>query len=234
MGYSRLKAAKSVDFNDNYAPFDVRMFAWVFMTCIKQPNFRFLDDRAMYIACLAAHETANFTSNVFLKDNNIGGIKFINNPKVQKNATQGIKSPEGNYYAHFATRNAGLADLIRIVGKAVEVGGTTKTALLRFAENLKKQGYYTAPVDQYAAGLLRAYTRYDKPLTAYLNIKDQELAGKQPTAADKNLAQQAAEKITQTYAQNQPIDLSNISSLFTTRNLLMFAGGVLIYKLLSR
>ena len=63
---------------------------------------------AKLIVAQARFESADYTSNVFKKNNNTSGVKYIG----QKNATQGTLSPEGNYYAKYDTVQDSLNDKI--------------------------------------------------------------------------------------------------------------------------
>lgn len=99
-----------------------------------------------------AHETAGFKSRVMAVDNNLSGIKFINSATIQKGATKGSASPEGNYYARFESINAWARDYIRIISRGTNPPiKATDTATL--ATRLKANGYYTDTVSNYAAAL---------------------------------------------------------------------------------
>jgi len=101
-----------------------------------------------YIVAQAKHETNNFTSNVYLKDHNMFGMKWINGARGQI-ATKGLKSPDGpdDYYAHFESDSAGVIDLLKLFEAkkfpvSVEDGN-------EFASELKKRGYFGAPLEAY-------------------------------------------------------------------------------------
>lgn len=98
---------------------------------------------AKLVVAQARFESADYTSNVFKKNNNTSGIKYIG----QKNATQGTLSPEGNYYAHFNTIQDCINDkIVRLYN--ITMGGVSpqqlkdSTDAKEFATLLKKRSYY--------------------------------------------------------------------------------------------
>ena len=101
------------------------------------------------IVAQAKHETGNFTSNVYLKDNNMFGMKLPEKrPTV---ATQGMKSPEGNYYAHYTSDAESLRDLflwMDYVSFPVTVSGPDE-----YASRLKDKSYYGASLASYQSAL---------------------------------------------------------------------------------
>ena len=109
---------------------------------------------AKLIAAQARFESADYTSNVFKTDNNTSGIKYI----AQANATKGLLSPEGNYYAHFDTIQDCINDkIVRLYN--IKMGGVTpeqlkdSTDATEFANLLKERGYYGSSASEYASGL---------------------------------------------------------------------------------
>lgn len=97
------------------------------------------------------HETGGpkFNSAVALQNNNLSGIKWIN-ASFQK-ATQGIKSPEGNYYAKFDTVQDWAKDYKRILSfgsKPINAKDSTD-----FATRLRQNTYFTDTVGNYLNGL---------------------------------------------------------------------------------
>ena len=110
------------------------------------------DPVADWVAAQAAYESANFTSNVGKKNNNWSGIKYINKP-YQKNAVKGTKSPDGDYYARYATWQDWAKDLYRIL----HLGGTQApvyaVSLADYVHRLKKNKYFSASEANYLRGL---------------------------------------------------------------------------------
>ena len=99
-----------------------------------------------YIIAQAKLESGNFKSKVYLIDHNYFGIKFINSP-LQKNATKGLLSPEGNHYAHFNSDVDSLVDLLRIFEvKKMPVFVRDGN---EYAQRLQERGYFTAGLEQY-------------------------------------------------------------------------------------
>lgn len=102
----------------------------------------------------AKHESANFTSNVFVTDNNPIGYKYYEGSLWQSG--RGIKAPDGGYYAKFGSVQAAayeLADWInRRSGSFSGVQGTYDYALA-----MRNSSYYGASLSEYVAGLNRYY-----------------------------------------------------------------------------
>lgn len=101
----------------------------------------------------AAHETGgfDFSSNVARTNNNLTGIKYIGKPKVQKNAIQGLKSTEGNFYAHFPTLLDWANDYKRILSFGSKpIKATTPGDLV---DRLKENSYFTGDYKSYLAGV---------------------------------------------------------------------------------
>lgn len=110
-----------------------------------------------FLMAQVAHETGNFESRVFVQNNNASGIMFINNPSRQKGATRGLPFPRREqpkdgrtiYYANFATLKDWATDYLRIIGQTPQRAKN----LTEFAVLLKRNNYYTAPVETYARAL---------------------------------------------------------------------------------
>jgi uncharacterized FlgJ-related protein len=119
---------------------------------------------AKLIAAQARFESADYTSRVFLANNNTSGMKFVGQPL----ATRGTPAPkneqrcnggcDSDYYAKFRSVEDSARDKIsRNYNKTMR--GVTPEQLKNakspeeFASLLKKRGYYGAPESQYAAGL---------------------------------------------------------------------------------
>ena len=93
----------------------------------------------------AMNESNSFKSHVFLVDNNCYGYTYAG----QKNATQGTKSPDGGYYAHY----------VSIEDCATDVGGyllrhestfPINCTPLQYATALKSLGYFGSDTVAYA------------------------------------------------------------------------------------
>jgi uncharacterized FlgJ-related protein len=123
----------------------------IYNTAIEQG---FNPKAAKLIVAQARFESADYTSNVFKKNNNTSGVKYIG----QKNAVQGTLSPEGNYYAKYNTVQDSLNDkIVRLYN--IKMRGVTPEQLknatdaTEFANLLKQRGYYGSSAAEYAAGL---------------------------------------------------------------------------------
>jgi flagellum-specific peptidoglycan hydrolase FlgJ len=102
-----------------------------------------------YIVAQAKHETNDFNSKVYLTDNNMFGIKWINSPSQK--ATKGLFSPEGNNYAHFANDTDSLADLLRIF--EVKKMPLSVVDANEYAMRLQERGYFTDGLENYQRAL---------------------------------------------------------------------------------
>ena len=111
---------------------------------------------AKLIVAQARFESADYTSNVFKTDNNTSGIKYIGSRQI--NASRGLLSPEGDYYAHFDTIQDCINDkIVRLYN--IKMGGVTpqqlkdSTDATEFANLLKQRGYYGSSASEYASGM---------------------------------------------------------------------------------
>jgi len=119
---------------------------------------------AKLIVAQARFESADYSSNVFKKNLNTSGMKFIGQPL----ATRGTPAPaneqrcgggcDSDYYAKFRSVEDSAKDKISRLYN-ITMRGVTPQQLKNvnnadeFASLLKKRGYYGAPENQYAAGL---------------------------------------------------------------------------------
>lgn len=103
-----------------------------------------------YILAQAKFESANFTSKVYLTDHNYFGMKFIDGRRGQV-ATQGLKSSEGDYYAHYLTDSASVVDLLKwfeYTNFPVLVSSANE-----YATELKNRNYYGGNLLSYIGGI---------------------------------------------------------------------------------
>ena len=118
------------------------------------------------------HETGNFTkkSNVYIKNNNASGIKWLNAPR-QKNASKGTLVPPGersktnpnwslNWYAKFNTIGDWAVDLVRILKfGAKPIDATTPED---FVQRLSKNRYFgSGDPAPYTASVKKWYKMID-------------------------------------------------------------------------
>jgi hypothetical protein len=92
-----------------------------------------------------AHETGGFNSILSTEDNNLSGIKFVE----QSGATKGRKSPEGNYYAKYANTTLWAKDYLRILSKGGQNAPIKATDSTDFVNRLKDNGYFTDTLENY-------------------------------------------------------------------------------------
>lgn len=114
------------------------------------------------IAGQSAHETANYTSRVFIEDRNCFGYKRVSGAKYQ--LSSGRMSPEGNAYAAYSSIENSVHEVTAWIKRRLNEGrfpalDTIKTPL-QYATALKNCGYYGDPVSVYANGISRALQKY--------------------------------------------------------------------------
>jgi len=91
----------------------------------------------------SSYQGIDYNSPVFIKNNNISGMKFVNQPL----ATKGSKSPEGDYYAKYNTIQNAIDDKVNRLYNITRAGVSpqqlkdAKTPE-EFADLLKRRGYY--------------------------------------------------------------------------------------------
>jgi hypothetical protein len=179
---------------------------------------------ANYAAAAVMHETADLTSRVSISDKNYSGIKWINKP-YQK-ATKGTPAPKnegGGFYAKYPTTVEWAKDYARIL--KLKPGEPYKaTSIQDFATRLKANKYFTDNPANYAAGVQRYYNKYITTATEAdnkLNTARADFYQKQGQSY-KNQAQKV-------------IAWQDFQSKYlTTKNILIAAGVIVGYKLLTR
>ena len=107
------------------------------------------------IVVQAAHETAGFTSNVFLSCNNLNGYKWVNQSTA---AGPCLKSPEGDYYAKYNTIEDSVHEICAWIRRRQKEGKfpadlNSITTLEQYAQLLKNSGWYGDSVANYTSGL---------------------------------------------------------------------------------
>lgn len=133
----------------------------IFNTAIK---YGFTPTAARLVVAQARYESSDYTSRVFLANNNTSGMKYIGQPL----ATRGTLAPKNeqrcnggcnsDYYAKFDSLVDSATDKI---GRNynLTIKGVTPNQLKnaqspeQFAELLKKRGYYGGAESNYAGGL---------------------------------------------------------------------------------
>ncbi|MBN8789431.1 MAG: glucosaminidase domain-containing protein [Terrimonas sp.] len=118
---------------------------------------------ALLIVAQAKHESSNFTSKVFLQNNNAFGYKYVG----QSGAVQGTAAPasEGGYYAKYDSVEDSALEVVNWWKRRIRQGvisdwsdiNTTET----YAAALKKAGYYGDSLSNYTAALKKWFTGLD-------------------------------------------------------------------------
>jgi uncharacterized FlgJ-related protein len=99
----------------------------------------------------AAHETANFTSNVFLSNSNMFGMRY-----PTKRKTTALQ--ELNGYAYYTSIEEGLKD-IRLYFDYAALKTNYKT-IAEYCEALKNKKYFEALLTEYINGMNFFYSMY--------------------------------------------------------------------------
>jgi len=111
----------------------------------------FLPDTAKLITAQAAHESGNFTSSIFIVNNNPFGMKH---PEVRKTTSLG----ENRGYAYYMTLESAVQDYW-LYYKARKYPYTWKDAD-QFVEALKERFYFEAPLELYKKAVKHFYKLY--------------------------------------------------------------------------
>lgn len=111
----------------------------------------FRPNMAKMITAQSAHETGNFTSPLFIEQNNLFGMRH---PRVRKTFSTGEK----NYHAVFKSVSDSIADYkiyFSVFNYLPEYSSVST-----FVEALSSRGYFTAPKETYKKGVTYFYEIY--------------------------------------------------------------------------
>jgi len=114
-----------------------------------------------YLVAQVAYETGDFKSKLLKDHNNASGIVYTGRAS-QKNAVKGRPLPEdGRYfYAKFTTLADWAKDYMRVL--SLKTKPLQATSSDDFITRLKRNGYFTAPVELYKKGFDRYLKKYGK------------------------------------------------------------------------
>jgi len=118
---------------------------------------------AMLIAAQSVHETGNFTSSAFTKDNNGFGYKYVEGAKWQVQ-DKGITSSEGDNYAKYENIEDSVHELTAWIKRRQAEGKfpqdlNTITNPDIYAKLLKNDGYYGDAESVYASGIHKTFDK---------------------------------------------------------------------------
>jgi uncharacterized FlgJ-related protein len=121
------------------------------------------DNLSNLVAAQAAHETGDFTSNAYEKDNNCFGYKAVPGGKWQEG--NGITSSEGDPYAKYASVENSVHEIVDWIARRQKEGKfpqdlTTITTPLQYATLLKNCGYYGDNIQNYTAGIINYFQNF--------------------------------------------------------------------------
>ena len=141
----------------------------------------FTPTSAKLVVAQSRHETANYTSPVFKRTNNLFGMKFVN----QKLAiTDNKKSPEGDYYARYRNPKDSVDDAVGRLFN-ITMRGVTPSQLKNaktpeeYSNLQKKRGYFGDEVAVYIKGIKNALPK--------INIRASEIYKENKKASDLTL-----------------------------------------------
>jgi len=105
--------------------------------------------QAQYITAQSAHETANFTSQIYTENNNLFGYKYVG---------QQIAKGSKNNHAYYES----IADSIKDYKRYYNLRGypTVFPSLAEFVKTLKRNYYFEAPEAEYLNGVKHFYNLY--------------------------------------------------------------------------
>lgn len=124
----------------------------------------FTESAAKLVVAQGRYESADYSSNVFKKNNNLFGMKFAGQPLAKRGTPAPASERSCNlqcdrdYYSAYDSPAKSVEDLLTRNYKLTRGGvtfndlATVKTPV-EFAGKLKKRGYYGVTADQYARGL---------------------------------------------------------------------------------
>lgn len=141
----------------------------------------FTPNSAKLVVAQARHETANYTSNLFKRSNNLFGMKFVNQPLA---ISENKKSPEGDYYAHYRSPKDSVDDAIGRLFN-ITMRGVTPSQLKNaktpeeYSKLQKQRGYFGDKVEIYIAGIKNALPK--------LSVKVSEIYNKNKEKANLTL-----------------------------------------------
>ncbi len=120
---------------------------------------------AAFIVLQNILETANFTSNIFKTNNNIGGVTWSANLGA-KGYIKGSARPksEGGNYVKFLSPEL-CAEFIAGLYKNRFAPATDSTTISHFVDTIKAKGYFTSPAAEYKSFMSG---QKNKNLDAYL------------------------------------------------------------------
>lgn len=103
----------------------------------------------------ARHETGRYTSLLYLRANNLFGMKNASGSRAK---TQMGFQVEGDQYRHYKNNEESIADLIDYLNNFKEpVYDDSEQGVIAYAKKLKKNGYYADSAENYTNGLLKHY-----------------------------------------------------------------------------
>ena len=148
----------------------------IYNTAIKNG---FTPTSAKFVVGQSRHETANYTSPVFLRTNNLFGMKFVNQPLA---ISDNKKSPDNDYYAHYKSPKDSAEDAI---GRLFNItkNGVTPSQLKNaktpeeYSNLQKKRGYFGDQIPIYINGIKNAIKKLDISESVLKSKKGQFIIG---------------------------------------------------------
>ena len=121
------------------------------------PNAELL---AKFMVVQSQHETGNYTSHVFKSNNNAFGYKFY--PGSAYQLAGGVKSPEGDPYAAYASVSDSAREVAAWIGRRKDKFVTVKT-VDQYVHTVKQAGYFGDKESNYLADVKRYLAKFTTP-----------------------------------------------------------------------
>lgn len=118
------------------------------------------DELALYLVAMACHETGDFTSNIFLDDNNAFGYSYVPGARYQEGP--GRLADNGQYAAHYRNVRDSVRELIDWIyrRKAEGIFPANLRAITspsQFVSLLKQSSYFQDAETNYLRGVERCF-----------------------------------------------------------------------------
>jgi hypothetical protein len=127
------------------------------LTALGFPNAAAL---ASYMVAQSQHETANYTSNLFKKNNNAFGYKRYAGSTYQLGTGQ--KSPEGDNYAAYANVSDSALEVAAWLGRR-KTQFLNVSSVDQYVSEIKKDGYFGDSLSNYLADVKKYLASFTVP-----------------------------------------------------------------------
>lgn len=127
------------------------------LTALGFPNASAL---ASYMVAQSQHETGNYTSDVFKRNNNAFGYKYYPGSSYQLGSGKG--SPEGDSYANYASVSDSALEVAAWIGRRKTQFINVKS-VDEYVSVLKKDGYFGDSLSNYLSDVKKYLASFTVP-----------------------------------------------------------------------